>query len=559
MKALTDEDKREAEQLAASRRDKWQQSKRADEYKRELARRELARRKLVHFTQRFKPDYQAGWVHHDICARLERFFREVEAGLGPRLMLFMPPRHGKSELASVNFPAWALGHRPDFEIIAGSYAVSLPTGFSRKVQDKLRDPAYKAIFKETEINAKNQGAEAWTTTAGGGYVAAGVGGGITGKGAHLLILDDTTKDAEEADSENQREKVWDWYGSTAYTRLAPGGGVLIIMTRWHDDDLAGRCLLQQKELIEAGIPAEEIDAWEVVQYPAIATEDEYLDPETNEILYYDASKKQYLTRIGLEAAPKNPKLIRKEGEALHEERFPVDRLTRIKRTLQPRHWSALYQQNPVPDDGLFFTKDMFRYSQTPNLADLDIYIAWDLAIGEKQTNDWTVGVVGGIDWDDQLHIIDVIRFRGDSYAIAEAILKTSMKYKPMKVGAERGVIELAIMPILKRMMKKERHYITFDDTLVPVTDKAKRARPLQGRMQQGMVYFKQEAPWLEKLVNELLRFPGGLNDDQVDGLAWLARMVLNATPPRKPKSKRTRSWRDKLKGSTRGSKHPMMA
>ena len=573
---MTPEQKQKATEMANKRREiskakmeaekaklakKKADATQVSELKRELARRELARRKLVHFTKRFKSDYLPGMVHHDICTRLEKFFAEVEEGLGPRLMLFLPPRHGKSELASVNFPAWSLGHRPDFEIIAGSYAVSLPIGFSRKVQEKIDDPAYKSIFPETNINPKNKGAEAWTTTQGGGYVAAGVGGGITGKGAHILILDDTTKDAEEADSENQRQKVWDWYGSTAYTRLAPGGGVLVIMTRWHDDDLAGRCLLQQKEMMEAGVPIEEIDAWEVVQYPAVAVEDEYVDPSSGDILYYDPSKKIYHNLMGLPVQPSEEiKPVRKKGEALHPERFPISQLTKIKRTLQPRHWSALYQQNPVPDEGVFFTTSMFRTSPTPSYSDLDIYIAWDLAIGEKQTNDWTVGAVGGLDENDQLHILDMVRFRGDTYAIAQAILDTHKKYKPLKVGAERGVIEMAIMPVLKRMMRKEREYITFDDTLVPVTDKIKRSRPLQGRMQQGMVYFPSEAAWYAHTRHELLRFPGGLFDDSVDALAWLARMVANVEPPR-PASpvKRKRGWRDKLKGMTTGAKDPMMA
>lgn len=472
----------------------------------------------------------------------------------------LTPTHN-SELASINFPAWALGHRPEFEIIAGSYAVSLPEKFSRIVQQKLRDPAYKAMFPSTYINSKNQGIEAWTTTNGGGYVAAGVGGGITGKGAHILILDDTTKDAEEADSENQRKKVWDWYGSTAYTRLAPGGGVLVIMTRWHDDDLAGRALTQQKDNIKAEVPVEEIDAWEVVQYPAIATQNEYQDVESGEILYLNGNTGEYTNLLGYVLSPsKKPRLLRRKGEALHEARFPEADLKRIQRSLQPRHWSALYQQNPVPDEGVYFTKTMFRTSPTPSLSDMDIYIAWDLAIGEKQTNDWTVGVVGGLDEHDQLHILDVVRFRGDTYAIAEAILNTYKKWKPELVGAEKGVIELAIMPVLKKMMSKQRTYISFDDELKPVNDKMKRARPLQGRMQQGVIFFPENNPeWYEVLKHEFLRFPGGLHDDIVDAAAWLCKMVLKRTPPRPKGRQRRKSWRDKVKGMTRGTKHPMMA
>ena len=192
---------------------------------RELAQRKLAKDHLLPFIQRFNDKYEAGWVHRAICKRLERFSREVAAKKSPRLMIFMPPRAGKSEIASKTFPAWHLGHHPDHEIIASSYAVSLPMGFSRKIKDIVATPSYRRVFSETKLNPNAQAAEAWLTTEGGGYVAAGVGSGITGKGAHIGVIDDPVKDAEEADSETQREKVWDWYSSTFYTRLAGGFGI----------------------------------------------------------------------------------------------------------------------------------------------------------------------------------------------------------------------------------------------------------------------------------------------------------------------------------------------
>ena len=232
--------------------------------KAELALRFLTRKRLLPFVERFNPEYNAGWVHKDICRRLEQFSKDVVDKKSPRLMLFMPPRHGKSTLASVAFPAWHMGRNPDHEFISCSYSGSLAMGFSRKVRQLLREPTYKTAFK-TRLDPDSQSAEAWLTTAGGGYVAAGVGGGITGKGAHILVIDDPVKNRDDAESQNNRDSNWDWYTSTAYTRLAPGGGVLVILTRWHDDDLAGR-------LLRAG--TEGGDEWEVVSYPAIAEEDE---------------------------------------------------------------------------------------------------------------------------------------------------------------------------------------------------------------------------------------------------------------------------------------------
>ena len=284
----------------------------------ELALRILTRKRLLPFVERFNPDYNAGWVHKDICRRLEQFSRDVEAKKSPRLMLFMPPRHGKSTLASIAFPAWHLGRHPNHEFISCSYSGSLAMGFSRKVRSLLRDPSYKTAFK-TRLDPDSQSAEAWLTTNGGGYVAAGVGGGITGKGAHVLVIDDPVKNREDAESQNNREANWDWYTSTAYTRLAPGGGVLVILTRWHDDDLAGKLL---RATTEGG------DEWTVVKYPAMAEEDEE---------------------------------FRKTGEPLHPARYDIDSLQRIQRAVGPRDWSALYQQNPVADDGDYFSRSMIQY------------------------------------------------------------------------------------------------------------------------------------------------------------------------------------------------------
>lgn len=195
----------------------------------ELAARTLARRRLLPFIKRFRPNYLAGWVHEDICRRLERFMNEVEAKKEPRLLLCVPVRHGKSEIGSRHFAPWILGHHPDWEIIAASGAQSLATSFSRYIRDLMRSDVYRALFPETALDPTSQSVENWNTTGGGGYLAAGVGTMITGRGASVLILDDVVKDAEAADSQVIRDNTWEWYLSTALSRLAPGGGVVVIM------------------------------------------------------------------------------------------------------------------------------------------------------------------------------------------------------------------------------------------------------------------------------------------------------------------------------------------
>lgn len=526
----------------------------------ELMERQLARVSLIEFIKKFNPNYEAGWVHEDICRRLKKFLNAMEAGQSPRLMLFMPPRHGKSMIASHNFPAWALGLFPEYEIIAASYGSSLPNKFSRQVRAFLRDSKYKDLFPKTKLDPTNENVEGWSTTAGGGYIPAGVGGGITGKGAHIFIVDDPIKDAEEADSETIRQNIWDWWGSTAYTRLAPNAGVLVIQTRWHDDDLSGRMIMQMREEmreageikdmnLEAGMdPAEvderyeqmllEIDQWEIIDYPAISTHDEYLNRDGT---------------VTTKPIDENSKFLRYEDEALHPQRFDRTRLMKVKRTLQPRHWSALYQQNPVPDEGMFFTKNMLKFDTKPEFSRFPICMAWDLAVGQKQQNDFTVGVVGCLDYYDRLIVLEIVRAKMNIHQSAEAILGLYDKYNRMIVGnpvigIEHGQLSLSMGPHLNKVMDEERLFPSFDDTLKPVSDKIMRAGPLQGRMQQGKVLFVKGENWNEDVQHELLRFPGGVHDDIVDALAWLARMFTNISAPKRTDRivSTTESWRKKL-------------
>lgn len=485
----------------------------------ELARRELARRRLLPFMVRFNPEYKAGWVHKVICAELEEFEQAVIAEKSPRLIIEMGPRHGKSEPVSRNFPAWFLGRNPGKEVIAASHTASLSMDFSRKVRGIVRNPSFKPVFKECELDPDIQSAEQWKTTRGGTYTAVGVGSAVVGKGAHVLIIDDPLKGAEDAESFSTREAIKNWYQTEAYTRLAPGGGVLIIMQRWHDDDLVGHLLKK-----EAEVPDDEKEGWKVVRFPAIAIEDE---------------------------------TYRRAGEALHPERYPLKALERIRRNMTPRQWEALYQQNPVPDTGTYFTTDMIRYydpEDCPPLAEMNTYATWDLAIGEKEQNDYSASFTGGLSRNDDLYILDRVKERMPSHDIVEALLDKQKLWKAQVVGLERGHIQMTLGPYLsKRMAERRQMGFLLHPLTIGRRDKQARARSIQGRMQQGKVLFPRNAPWVMDVVRELLQFPNGAHDDQVDALAYLGLMLDEMVVTRPKPEPVKKGWVDRLKKPVVGS------
>lgn len=261
---------------------------------------------LLEFTQQTFHRYQPAPHHERIAAALER----VATGECQRLMLFMPPRHGKSELASVRFPAWYLGKFPDRKFIAASYAANLSFRFSRRARNLIASPTYQELFPGVQI-AGDASAVAFWAIAGreGEYSAAGIGSGITGTGADVLLIDDPVKDAAEALSMTYREAAYEWFTSTAFTRLdEAAGAIIVIQTRWHEDDLAGKLLA---DAIDGG---EFAPGWEVLSFPALAEEGDALG--------------------------------RAPGQALWPVRFPERRLQEIRTTVGPNWWEALYQQRP---------------------------------------------------------------------------------------------------------------------------------------------------------------------------------------------------------------------
>ena len=424
-----------------------------------------ARRSLLSFTEYTNDTYQRAAHHQMIAQRLEA----VERGDIDRLMIFMPPRHGKSELASKRFPAWCLGRNPKRQIIAASYNSDLANDFGRNVRNIVASPEFGEVFTGVTLAADSQAANRMNTNHGGAYVAAGVGTAVTGRGAHIALIDDPFKDREEADSERRRELVWDWYRSTLFTRLMPGGAIVLIQTRWHEDDLAGRLLENER------------DQWEVLELPA----------------------------------------LHEEWGALWPEWYPEDVLLRIKATVGPREWSALYQQRPQPDEGTFFQRDWFK--EWDKLPSVRYYGTSDYAVTDGD-GDYTVHRIWGIGPQGEIYRVDGWKGQTTSDVWIERKLDLIAKYKPLAWFGEGGVIQKAIEPALKRRMRERKIFCRIE-WMPSVHDKPTRARSFQAMAASGRVHFEKGAD-----ISEFLVFPAGKHDDDVDTASLIGRAIDQAHP-----------------------------
>lgn len=436
--------------------------------------RALARSCMGAFVKYTMPGYLMGWVHETICRELDSFLAAVIAKQSPRLMLELPPRHGKSELATRRFPASVFGRFPDMSILNASYSGDLSSRMNIDVQRIMDSEKYADLFPGVVAGGKGRqrNSELFEIAGhSGSYRSAGVGGGITGMGGDILIVDDPIKDRAEADSQTIRDKVYDWYTSTFYTRLAPGGGILLIQTRWHMDDLAGRLL----EKTRTG----EGDNWRRISFPAIAEEDE---------------------------------LHRKRGEALHPERYPLEQLLQIKTAIGTRDWEALYQQHPVPDGGAIFRSDWFKHYHVLPEKFQQIALSWDMAFKDSDTSDYVVGQAWGRIGADY-YLIDQVRGRWSFTETLARFVAFAEKFPP---NASKYVEDKANGTAVIDTLKK---HVSGIIPVTPTESKTARAYAVTPLFEAGNVYFP--APelghrWESDYEAELLQFPSGAHDDQVD-------------------------------------------
>lgn len=584
-----------------------------------------ARQYLADFTLYTYPTYLMGWFHREVCEALDKFLADVLAKKSPRLILTAPPRHGKSELVSRRFPAFAFGRCPDLQIIATSYGADLAQRFNRDVQRIIDDDTYRTLFPETTLNGRNvrtDSRNAFIRTSDlfeivnhkGAYRSCGVGGGITGTGADILIIDDPIKDRAEANSPTVRANVYDWYTSTAYTRLSPGGGVIVMNTRWHpikDDTpvlttsgwkqhgdlqvcdqvfgLDGKPVAVTKvwppvmctakavtrtETIVCG----DTHLWPVKEFThahysnqqacdLIEASGRYVFPATyqsaneREVVFAYAEPEEcgwgrcittsapdgiYLVGktlmpthncfdlagqlidkmqseegdtwqiINYPAIAEHDEPHRKAGEPLHAERYPLDALNRIRAAVGERDWAALYQQHPVPDGGGLFKEQWIQYYRQADLPSKfdKLVTSWDMTFKDGAGSDYVVGQVWGRA-GAKFYLLDQVRGQMDFVKTKAAFVSLAEKWP----HAVRKLVEdKANGPaIISELRDKVAGIIP----ITPKESKEARAYAVSTLWEAHNVYIPdpQEAKWVGRdFVPELLSFPAGAHDDQVDAM-----------------------------------------
>lgn len=432
----------------------------------------LAAQALIPYTIALRQDYRPAKLHRDIAEKLEA----VERGEIKRLMMFVPPRHGKSMLTSEHFPPWYLGRNPSRFVVTATYGQDLADDFGRKVRGQMLDPLYRKIFPNASIDPDSASVSRINTQQNGSYFAVGIGGALTGRGADILIVDDPHKDRLDADSIIMRKRAKDWFQSVAYTRLMPGGSIVVMQTRWHEDDLAGWLLREHGD-----------EEWTILSVPA-------------------------------EPAP-------------WPESFPEEKLQKIRRMLGPRDWSALYMQNPVPGGGGEFHREWLRYHDGDAGDGTNKYLLVDPAGETRPENDFTSMWVVGLGADGNYRWVDGIRDRLNLTERGAAVMRLHRKHKPLQVRYERYGM-MADVQYIQELQKRENYY--FD--VVEVAGKLKkndRIRRLVPLFEGKKFLFPPTLSYTDKdkvprdlvhtfIEEEYAAFPAGLHDDMLDALSRIA-------------------------------------
>jgi predicted phage terminase large subunit-like protein len=415
------------------------------------------------------------WHIEVIAAKLAA----VRAGKIRRLIINLPPRHLKSLIASIAFPAWCLGHDPSAQILCVSYAQDLADKLARDCRGIMMSPWYRQIFR-TRLAPHRQAVQEFITTDQGYRLATSTGGVLTGRGADIILIDDPLK-PEEALSEAQRNAANDWFVHTLYSRLNDkrSGAIVIIMQRLHEDDLVGHVLAQEP--------------WEVLSFPAIAEEDE-------------------VHRIETIWGPRC--FTRRRGEALHPDREPLETLEHIRRTIGEYNFAGQYQQSPAPLGGGMVKAEWFkryRENERPECFDR-IVQSWDTANKATELSDFSVCTTWGVS-GKHLFLLGVFRRRLEYPALKRAVREQQSLFEATEVLIED---KASGTQLIQELIEDGCHGVT---RYQPTGDKIMRLHAQTAMIDSGFVHIPETAPWLAEYLHEMVVFPKGKHDDQVDSTA----------------------------------------
>ena len=451
------------------------------------------------------------WPDYDLAEHIHlitNYLEAIERGEISRLLITTPPRHGKTMLTSEFFPAWYLGLNPEKFVIYATYAQERANDVGRKVRNQLTDRLHHSIFPNCRISQDSAASNKFTTNQSGSYYAVGAGSAITGRGANVLLIDDPLKGREEAESPTLRRKLKDWYRAVAYTRLAPGGTVVLIMTRWHQDDLAGWLLKEHKH-----------ENWVTLNLPALAEEKDPLNRE-----------------IGVPLWPKF---------------YPKKRLLEIKKTIGDREFNALYQQRPTSIEGNLFQRQWWRYYQSRPIIVDGILQSWDTGFEQGEDASFSVCQTWAAK-DGHFYLINQLRKRLAYPDLVRAVKEQARLFNPEKILIERAASGRSLVQDLWTLTR-------LPIKAIPTTNKSKEERAflITYLIEAGRVWLPKNAIWLPNFLNELSHFPHGKFSDQVDALTMaLQFMKMNQLRhERTKKSERPSSGRPPLYSNRSSSGH----
>ena len=433
-------------------------------YKR-LVQRDSSQAGFLDFVKNVWDGFKCG-AHHKIFAEK---FQQIAEGKIKRLIINVPPRHGKSELASIHFPAWFIGKYPEKKIMHTTHTGELAVGFGRKVRNIVDSDEFKMIFPQVTLNQDNKSAGRWSTNKGGEYFAAGVGGAVTGRGADLLIIDDPHSE-QDALSPNLLQHCWDWYSSGPRQRLQPGGAIIVVMTRWSTIDLTARLIKSQSDQFA--------DQWDVVEFPAMLEDD----------------------------------------QPLWSDFWSKDELLKVKASLPIAKWNAQWMQNPTAEEGAIIKREWWERWEGKELPAVEYIIqSYDTAYSKKETADYSAITTWGVfttpAGEQAIILIDARKGRWDFPELKRIGYDEYKYWDPDMVLIEA---KASGMPLTHELRNVGIPVVNYTPTRGQ--DKVARVHAVSPVFESGKVYAPIDQRFAEEVIEECASFPYGENDDFVDSM-----------------------------------------